>query len=173
MWPVESQFPILDPEQWKQRVLTTGPLGNSQYSVFFKSTKWVNEWVKSLSHVWLFATPWTVAHQAPPSMGFSRQEYWSGLPFSSIGDLPNPESKHISWTGKQILYHWAYNLGKNYLKIIFSNIHAKSGGKHTWVSWWIADLVFLKNRSNYIICFKISFKLITYSEHFSISFFFL
>ena len=37
--------------------------------------------VKSLSHIWLFATPWTVAHQAPLSMGFSRQEYWSGLPF--------------------------------------------------------------------------------------------
>ena len=39
--------------------------------------------VKSLSHVRLFATQWTVAHQAPPSMGFSRQEYWSGLPFPS------------------------------------------------------------------------------------------
>ena len=39
--------------------------------------------VKSLSHVRLFATPWTVAHQAPLSMGFSRQEYWSGLPFPS------------------------------------------------------------------------------------------
>ena len=39
--------------------------------------------VKSLSRVWLFATPWTVAHQAPPSMGFSRQEHWSGLPFPS------------------------------------------------------------------------------------------
>ena len=38
----------------------------------------------------LFVTPWTVAHQAPPSMGFSRQEYWSGLPFPSPGDLPNP-----------------------------------------------------------------------------------
>ena len=36
--------------------------------------------MKLLSHVWLFATPWTVAHQAPPSMGFSGQEYWSGLP---------------------------------------------------------------------------------------------
>ena len=46
--------------------------------------------VKSLSHVQLFATPWTVAHQASPSMGFSRQEYWSGLPFPSPGDLPNP-----------------------------------------------------------------------------------
>ena len=38
----------------------------------------------------LFVTPWTVAHQAPPSMGFSRQEYWSGLPFPSSGDLPDP-----------------------------------------------------------------------------------
>ena len=39
--------------------------------------------VKSLSHVWLFATPWTAAHQAPLSMGFSRQEYWSGSPLPS------------------------------------------------------------------------------------------
>ena len=49
--------------------------------------------VKSLSHVRLFTTPWTVAHQAPPSMGFSWQEYWSGLPFSSPGDLPDPGIK--------------------------------------------------------------------------------
>ena len=47
------------------------------------------EWVKSLSCVRLFATPWTVACQAPPSMGFSRQEYWIGLPFPSPGDLPD------------------------------------------------------------------------------------
>ena len=49
--------------------------------------------VKSLSRVRLFATPWTVAYQAPPSMGFSRQECWSGLPFPSPGDLPNPGIK--------------------------------------------------------------------------------
>ena len=42
------------------------------------------------SHVQLFATPWTVAHQVPLSMGFSRQEYWSGLPFPTPGDLPDP-----------------------------------------------------------------------------------
>ena len=46
--------------------------------------------VKSLSCVRLFVTLWTVAYQAPPSMGFSRQEYWSGLPFPSPGDLPDP-----------------------------------------------------------------------------------
>ena len=46
--------------------------------------------VKSLSHVRLSETPWTVAHQAPPSMEFSGQEYWSGLPFPSPGDLLDP-----------------------------------------------------------------------------------
>ena len=46
--------------------------------------------VKSLGRVRLFATPWTVAHQAPLSMGFSRHEYWSGLPSPSPGDLPDP-----------------------------------------------------------------------------------
>ena len=46
--------------------------------------------VKSLSRVQLFVTPWTVAYQAPPSMGFSKQEHWSGLPFPSPGDLPDP-----------------------------------------------------------------------------------
>ena len=46
--------------------------------------------VKSLSRVRFFVTPWTIAHEAPPSMGFSRQEYWSGLSFPSPGDLSDP-----------------------------------------------------------------------------------
>ena len=49
--------------------------------------------MKSLSRVRLFVTPWTVARQAPLSTGFSRQEYWSGLPFSPPGDLPDPGIK--------------------------------------------------------------------------------
>ena len=49
---------------------------------FSSAWKWKVK-VKSLSHVQLLATPWTAAHQAPPSMGFSRQEYWSGLPLPS------------------------------------------------------------------------------------------
>ena len=53
---------------------------------------------KLLSHVWLFVTPWTVAYQAPLSMGFSRQEYWSGLLFPSPGDLPDPGIKPRSPT---------------------------------------------------------------------------
>ena len=72
----------------------------------WKTQQWPQDWkrsvfiptpmkvkVKSLSSGWLFATPWTIAHQAPPSIGFSRQEYWSGWPFPSPGDLPNPGIK--------------------------------------------------------------------------------
>ena len=69
--------------------------------------------VKSLSRVRLFAIPWTVGYQAPPSLGFSRQEYWSGLPFPSPGELHNPgieprplvveaqSSNH--WKGRELL----------------------------------------------------------------------
>ena len=49
-----------------------------------------------LSHVRLFATPWTVARQAPLSMGFSRQESWSGLPFPPPGSLPDPGKETMS-----------------------------------------------------------------------------
>ena len=53
---------------------------------------------KSLSRVRLFATPWTVARQAPLSMGFSRQEYWNGSPFPPSGDLPHPGIEPVSLT---------------------------------------------------------------------------
>ena len=56
---------------------------------FSNAWKWKVK-VKSFSHVWPLGTPWTAAYQAPPSMGFSRQEYWSGVPFLAPGGLPNP-----------------------------------------------------------------------------------
>ena len=70
------------------------PPGSSVHKIFqARVLEWVaisfsNAWkwkvkVKSLSRVWLLATPWTVAHQAPPSVGFSRQEYWSWVPLPS------------------------------------------------------------------------------------------
>ena len=59
-------------------------------SIEFTDDSCLYQWTRSFSRVWLFATPWTTADQAPLSMGFSRQEYWSGLPFPSPGDLPNP-----------------------------------------------------------------------------------
>ena len=64
--------------------------------------------VKSLSLVWLFASPWTVAYQAPPSMGLSRQEYWSGLPFPSSGNLPDPGIKPMSPVLQEDAYHLSY-----------------------------------------------------------------
>ena len=55
-----------------------------------------------------FENLWTVASQAPLSMGFSKQEYWSGLPCPPTGDLPDPgieHLSHVSYIGRQILYH--------------------------------------------------------------------
>ena len=64
--------------------------------------------VKLLSLVRLFATPWTVTYQAPPSMGFSRQEYWNGLPFPSPGDLPKPRDRtHVSCIPGRRFNLWA------------------------------------------------------------------
>ena len=61
-------------------------------------------------YVRLFATPWTIACQTPLSVGFSRQEYWSGLPFPSPGDLSHPGIK-ASLLCRQILYHLSHFLG--------------------------------------------------------------
>ena len=59
-------------------------------SVYIQINIYVYVVVKLLSHIQLFATPWTAAYQALPPMGFSSQEYWSGLSFPSPGDLPHP-----------------------------------------------------------------------------------
>ena len=67
------------------------------YWTFLKM--YIKQCVRVLSHfslVWLFVTLWTVAYQAPLSMGFSRQEYWSGLPCPPPGDLPDPGMKPAS-----------------------------------------------------------------------------
>ena len=55
-----------------------------------------------LSHVQLFATPWTVFHEAPLSMGSSRQEYWSGLPFPPPGDLSDPGIDPVSLASSEL-----------------------------------------------------------------------
>ena len=71
---------------------------------FHNQVKWKGK-CHSLSRVLLFATLWTTVRQAPLSMGFSRQEYWSRLPFPSPGDLPNPGIKSCLLLGRQIFYH--------------------------------------------------------------------
>ena len=80
-------------------ILTQGNLGayikeaflQEEFVFVFGKNQWIL--LVNFSHVWLFATPWTVARQAPLSLEFSRQEYWSGLPFPSPGDLPDPGIK--------------------------------------------------------------------------------
>ena len=62
-----------------------------------------------LSHVILFASPWSIAHQIPLSMGFPRQECWSGLPLPSLEDLPDPQIEPGSPAFRQILYHLSYD----------------------------------------------------------------
>ena len=76
-WP----SPLCKMAQYLHKTYTHPP-------IYFKSSLKVK--VKLLSCMGLFATSWTVTHQAPLSMGLFRQEYWSGLPFLSPGDLPNP-----------------------------------------------------------------------------------
>ena len=99
------------------------PLGSSVPGIpQARTQEWVaisfsNAWkwkvkVQSLSHARLLATPWTAAYQAPPSMGFSRQEYWSGLP------LPSPE---IIWLSLTV--------------IVWSSDHRNLCWKISYISW--------------------------------------
>ena len=79
----------MDRGAWWTTVHGVAELGTTEQLTLLLTDHKVSE-VKSLSHVRLFATPWTLAYQAPPSMGFSRQEYWSGVLFPSARYLPNP-----------------------------------------------------------------------------------
>ena len=95
--PDNSKFSWgVTPWEWKRLPIVSSGRGCSytrkehlHLEVPWSEVKW-----KSLSCVRLFAAPWTVARQAPPSMEFSRQEYWSGLPLPSPGDPPNPGIEH-------------------------------------------------------------------------------
>ena len=74
--------------------------------------------VKLLSRVWLFATPWTVARQAPLSMGFSRQEYWSGLPFSLLqGIFPTRDGTQVSCIAGRHFTIWATRRSPEFIYI--------------------------------------------------------
>ena len=73
---------------------------------------------KSLSCVRLFVTPWTIAPQAPLSMGFSRQEYWSGLPLPSPGDLPHSGIEPVVPARQEILYRLSHKFPGKVIPII-------------------------------------------------------
>ena len=85
--------------------------------------------VKSLSRVWIFETPWTVAYQASPSMGFSRQEYWSGLPFPSPGYLPEPRDQTwVSLIGGRCFKLWATREVHGW----FKSMRSTTGSAQDW-----------------------------------------
>ena len=71
-----------------------------------KCIYYICAYAQSLNSVLLFRTPWTIAHQAPLSMGLSLQEYWSGLPFPTPGDLPNPGMEPTSPVSPTLAGGW-------------------------------------------------------------------
>ena len=110
------------------------------------------KYVKLLSRGQLFVTPWTVAYQAPPSIGFSRQEYWSGLPFPSPGDLPNPGIE----PGSSVLQAdalWSEPpgkpqdiLSKHYIRRIIKILGIRGGGviNSTRGRWYLSRILMKK-----------------------------
>ena len=81
--PPPGDLPNLEIEP-RSPALQAVSLPWAQASFLLNVLSWKKVKMKSLSHVWSLVTPWTVAYQAPPSMGFSRQEYWSGFPLPSL-----------------------------------------------------------------------------------------
>ena len=102
---------------------------------FSNAGKWKVK-VKSLSHVQLSATPWTAAYQAPPSMGFSRQEYWSGVPLPSPHPLINDYQKKL------------YCIGN----LCMSSRLSTSVGRKTIKLWIIKTTLCLKANSYWYKC---------------------
>ena len=88
-WPISESLQIINPGKIAEKKASSRTVGGT----VGRCSDWGELYVQSLGHVWLFATPWTVAHQAPRSMGFSWQEHWSGLPLPSPGNLPGPGIK--------------------------------------------------------------------------------
>ena len=91
-WLSKEALQVAEKRRDTKRNIFQSIRGGSYMKFIFQTLNCPLKWseVKSLSRVWLSATPWTVAYKAPLSMEFSRQEYWSRLPFPSPGDLSDP-----------------------------------------------------------------------------------
>ena len=116
--------------------------------------EWSSVCVYMLSHVQLFLTPWTMACQAPLSMEFSRQEYWSRLPFPSPGYLPKPGIKPVSLmspalagrfftTGKPTLKQWTCYKGKK--KVLWQSVKEDLLVMHWWMCGWLKRISLRKH----------------------------
>ena len=114
--------------------------------------------LNGFGHVSLYATPWTVAHQTPLSMGFSRQESWSGLPCHPLGDLPNPGTEPVSY----IYLHWRVSYLNHLLPQIMFRLLTKIHGTldkvshHPMLFFLLTNFVkykrwtYLINKSNFL-----------------------
>ena len=117
-------------------------------AIFFSNTwKWKVK-VKSFSDVWLFSTPWTAAYQASLSMGFSRQEYWSGVPvllshkneciWISSNEVDEPRAYYTEWSKlerkKQISHT---NAPIQNLERLYWWHHLQVSNGDTWLTWWL------------------------------------
>ena len=117
------------------------------YSCFI-AIPWLRvEWVHCayvLSHVWLFGTPWTVACQASLSMGFPRQEYWSGWPLPPPGDLPSPGIRYVSLVSPALRGGFFTRAPlDSCLKLTFSRVHFWEPLNHFWDSLEVFLLMLL------------------------------
>ena len=103
VWLTPKAYTKLRAQNLRQHMLLV-PAGGASLcmcSGYFICLTWVltcYSWACVLSRIWLLVTPWTVALQPPLSMEFSRQEYWSGLPFPPPRDLPDPGNEPVSFT---------------------------------------------------------------------------
>ena len=115
---------------------------------FSNAWKWKVK-VKSLSHVRLFMTPWTAAHQAPPSLGFSRQEHWSGLPF------PSPMHKSEKWNRSRSVVSdssWPHGPQSTRLLYPWDSLGKSTGvGCHCLLQRCLYSFLNLKERGKIII----------------------
>ena len=126
MWDLVPR-PGMEPVSlnWEHRALTTGPPGSPLFLLNLKLLDFFpfsfSPLCAVLSHVRLFVTAWTVAHQAPLPMGFPRQEYWNELPFPPPGDRPDPGIASMSPvspalpTDSLLLSHWGSFLPLTYI----------------------------------------------------------
>ena len=133
------------------------------WSVCWSEVKWSE--VKSLSRVRLFVIPWTVAYKAPLSMEFSRQEYWSGLPFPSPGDLPDPGLEPLSlaspaltggffttnatWEGFRDMMKW-FEIWLKFYTYLYASNHFRARAMISKLAW---DLKEIHISMKYPLCY--------------------
>ena len=106
---------------------------------FFNLWKWKVK-VKSLSHVWLLVTPWTAAYQAPPSMRFSRQEYWSGVPLPSPMTTQQMQKKPLT---KFSTHLWLKCFKNGHIRNLpqHSKGHIKQAYSKHYSQWWKTESI--------------------------------